>query len=217
MRIVVHDYAGHPNEVYMSRELARRGHDVLHLYAGSIETPRGELVKTARDAPTFEVEGVFHTKPFLKHTYVRRQLQEIEYGRLLVKRIESSNRTSCFLETRRCFPRRGSFAIAIDGARPLYSGSRTCMAWRWTRRFVESFPSQATWWAATTSVWKRSFFCVATRLWSSPRVFCQPSKAGACQRTTLRLYRCGRRWTICPSFPKRTSGRDNMDATERSI
>ncbi len=74
--------------MYMSRELARRGHDVLHLYAGSIETPRGELVKTPRDAPTFEVEGVFHTKPFLKHTYVRRQLQEIEYGRLLVKRIE---------------------------------------------------------------------------------------------------------------------------------
>lgn len=87
MRIVVHDYAGHPNEVYMSRELARRGHDVLHLYAGSIETPRGELAKTPRDAPTFDVEGVFLTKPFLKHTYVRRQLQEIEYGRLLVKRV----------------------------------------------------------------------------------------------------------------------------------
>lgn len=88
MRIVVHDYAGHPNEVYMSRELARRGHDVLHLYAGSIETPRGELVKTPKDPPTFDVEGVFLAKKFLKHTYVRRQLQEIEYGRLLVDRVE---------------------------------------------------------------------------------------------------------------------------------
>jgi colanic acid biosynthesis glycosyl transferase WcaI len=87
MRIVVHDYAGHPNEVYMSRELARRGHEVLHLYAGSIETPRGELVKTPSDAATFDVDGVFLTKPFLKHTYVRRQLQEIEYGRLLVDRV----------------------------------------------------------------------------------------------------------------------------------
>lgn len=87
MRIVVHDYAGHPGEVYMSRELARLGHDVLHLYAGSIETPRGELVKTPTDPPTFDVDGVFLTKPFLKHTYVRRQLQEIDYGRLLVDRI----------------------------------------------------------------------------------------------------------------------------------
>jgi glycosyltransferase involved in cell wall biosynthesis len=87
MRIVVHDYAGHPGEVYLSRELARRGHGVLHLYAGSIETPRGELVKTPNDPPTFDVDGVYLTKPFLKHTYVRRQLQEIEYGRLLVDRI----------------------------------------------------------------------------------------------------------------------------------
>lgn len=87
MRIVVHDYAGHPGEVYMSRELARRGHDVLHLYAGSIETPRGELVKTPVDPPTFDVDGVFLPTPFLKHTYVRRQLQEIQYGMLLVDRI----------------------------------------------------------------------------------------------------------------------------------
>jgi len=70
----------------MSRELARRGHEVLHLYAGSIETPRGELVKTPRDAPTFEVEGIF-LKKFQKHTYVRRQLQEIQYGRLLAERV----------------------------------------------------------------------------------------------------------------------------------
>src|SRR5262249_34218908 len=58
------------------------------LYAGSIETPRGELVKAPKDAPTFDVEGVFLPKKFLKHTYVRRQLQEIEYGRLLVDRVE---------------------------------------------------------------------------------------------------------------------------------
>jgi hypothetical protein len=87
MRIVVHDYAGHPGQVYMSRELARRGHEVLHLYAGSLETPRGELERKADDPPTFNVEGVFISKPFQKHTYVRRQLQEIEYGRPLVDRV----------------------------------------------------------------------------------------------------------------------------------
>ncbi|MCH2113957.1 MAG: glycosyltransferase family 4 protein [Pirellulales bacterium] len=87
MRIVIHDYAGHPGEIYMSRELARRGNEVLHLYAGSIETPRGELQITPDDPPTFKVEGIFLDKPFRKHTYVRRQLQEIEYGRLLVDAI----------------------------------------------------------------------------------------------------------------------------------
>src|SRR5438045_3217403 len=87
MRIVVHDYAGHSGEIYMSRELARRGHDVLYLYAGSIETPRGDLVKRPIDPPTFDVEGIFHKKAFKKHTYLRRQLQEMEYGRLLVDRV----------------------------------------------------------------------------------------------------------------------------------
>jgi glycosyltransferase involved in cell wall biosynthesis len=87
MRIVVHDYGGHPGEVYLSRELARRGHDVLHLYFGSNETPRGALVKRPDDPPTFQVDGIFLAKPFHKHTYIRRLLQEIGYGKLLVARI----------------------------------------------------------------------------------------------------------------------------------
>ncbi len=87
MRIVVHDYAGHPGQIYMSRELARQGHEVLHLYAGSFETPRGDLERKAADPPTFQSEGVFLSKPFQKHTYVRRQLQEIEYGRRASARI----------------------------------------------------------------------------------------------------------------------------------
>ncbi len=30
MRILVHDYSGHPFQAQLSRELARRGHDVVH-------------------------------------------------------------------------------------------------------------------------------------------------------------------------------------------
>jgi len=88
MRIVVHDYTGHPGEIYMSRELARRGNEVLHLYAGSFQTPRGELERTDADPETFSVEGVFLKKPFLKRTYVRRQLQEIQYGHLLADAVK---------------------------------------------------------------------------------------------------------------------------------
>jgi colanic acid biosynthesis glycosyl transferase WcaI len=87
MRIVVHDYAGHPGQIYMSRELARQGNEVLHLYAGSLETPRGDLAPKADDPPGFTPEGVFLSKPFQKYTYVRRQLQEIEYGKIASARI----------------------------------------------------------------------------------------------------------------------------------
>jgi hypothetical protein len=35
LRVVVHDYVGHPFQVHLSRELARRGMDVLHLSCDS--------------------------------------------------------------------------------------------------------------------------------------------------------------------------------------
>ena len=35
MKIIVHDYAGHPFQVQLSRRLASRGHEVLHLYCAS--------------------------------------------------------------------------------------------------------------------------------------------------------------------------------------
>jgi len=44
MRLLIHDYAGHPFQVQLSRELARRNHEVLHLYAGYNVTPHGKKV-----------------------------------------------------------------------------------------------------------------------------------------------------------------------------
>lgn len=59
MRIVVHDYAGHPFQVQLSRELARRGHEVLHLWSGSLSTtPQGSLEKTPTDPATFYAEPI---------------------------------------------------------------------------------------------------------------------------------------------------------------
>lgn len=80
MRILVHDYAGHPPQVFLSRELARRGHAVCHAYAAEIETPRGALARAADDPPTFSIEAVRLSRPLRKHSYLVRQLQEIEYG-----------------------------------------------------------------------------------------------------------------------------------------
>jgi glycosyltransferase involved in cell wall biosynthesis len=84
-RILVHDYAGHVAQVEVSRELARRGYQVLHLYAAGLETPRGALERRPGDPPTFEVQPVFFKGKFQKHNYVRRQIQEIEYGTPLTR------------------------------------------------------------------------------------------------------------------------------------
>lgn len=88
MRIIVHDYAGHPFEVQLSRELAARGHTVLHLYCGSTHTPRGDLARNDRDPATFDIRGVDLSQTIPKTSFLRRFQLEAEYGRKLVAECE---------------------------------------------------------------------------------------------------------------------------------
>jgi colanic acid biosynthesis glycosyl transferase WcaI len=86
-RILIHDYAGHPFQVQLSRELARRGYEVLHLYFGYNNTPKGDLEKRISDPDTFTVEGVYTKEPIRKYSYIKRWFQDIEYGNLIAARI----------------------------------------------------------------------------------------------------------------------------------
>ena len=87
LRIVVHDFAGHPFQVQLSRELARRGHEVLHLHFGDFQTPKGPLARRFDDPNTFAVEGLGIGQPFQKYRFVRRLIQERRYGSVLAHRI----------------------------------------------------------------------------------------------------------------------------------
>ena len=84
MRIIVHDYAGHPFQVQLSRRLAARGHDVLHLYCGSTHTPRGELVRRGDDPATFDVRDITLAETIPKTNFWRRYRLELDYARRLV-------------------------------------------------------------------------------------------------------------------------------------
>jgi glycosyltransferase involved in cell wall biosynthesis len=88
VRIAVCDYSGHPFQVQLSRELARRGHDVLHLHFADFQTPKGRLSTGKDDSPTFSVEGISLGVPFAKDKFMKRRRQEIEVGRKFVERLE---------------------------------------------------------------------------------------------------------------------------------
>ena len=51
LSIAVHDFGGYPFIVELSRELAGRGHKVVHLYADGFRAPRGEMAPTAGHPP----------------------------------------------------------------------------------------------------------------------------------------------------------------------
>lgn len=87
MRILIHDYSGHPFQVQLSRALAARGHAVRHVYCASFQTPHGNLVRQPGDPEGFAIHPVALDEPFLKQTFLRRRRQEIAIGRLVAKQI----------------------------------------------------------------------------------------------------------------------------------
>ena len=89
MKVLVHDYAGHPFQVQLSRELASRGHTVRHAYAGGLQTPRGELQKREDDPDNFDSFEVPMSTDYtkFKYSFTRRRAMEIEYGKEAAKMI----------------------------------------------------------------------------------------------------------------------------------
>ncbi len=85
MRILVHDYAGHPFQVQLSRHLAGRGHEVLHVYCGSTHTPRGALSHRLEDPDTLHIECIDLGGRIPKSGFVRRLVMESQYGKRLVE------------------------------------------------------------------------------------------------------------------------------------
>jgi len=86
VRILLHDYPGHAFPVQLSRALAARGHEVLHLHFGAFQSPKGPLAPRPDDSPTLTIEGLELGETFQKYNFVQRARQEWKYGKLLTRR-----------------------------------------------------------------------------------------------------------------------------------
>jgi len=87
LRVVVHDYSGFPFPVQLSRELARRGHDVLHLHCPSYRAGKGDLELRVDDPPALAIEAIEMGGDFAKYSPARRVRQELTYGERAGRRI----------------------------------------------------------------------------------------------------------------------------------
>ncbi len=88
-RILINDYAGHPFEVQLSRELAKRGYDVLHTYCASVQTPHGALVRKSEDPDTFNVQPIRLASEFDKYGLISRWRQEAQLGTAIIKTVRT--------------------------------------------------------------------------------------------------------------------------------
>jgi colanic acid biosynthesis glycosyl transferase WcaI len=89
MRILINDFCGHAFPLEMSRELARRGHTVLHVYfADNLSTPKGHTQVSQNDPEGLMIEGLHIARAFAKHSLLTRRQADIEYGRVTASRVE---------------------------------------------------------------------------------------------------------------------------------
>lgn len=87
MKILIHDYPGHPFQLRLSRRLAERGHDVLHLFSKDVETPKGDVATPQNDPTGLEVQALSIGQPLDKYRFLRRTWQEARYAVALFRRI----------------------------------------------------------------------------------------------------------------------------------
>lgn len=87
LRVVLHDYPGHAFPIQLSRALARRGHQVLHLYFDQFQSPRGPVAPLPDDPPSLTIDGMHLDRAFRKYDLIHRAWMEQLYARKLVERV----------------------------------------------------------------------------------------------------------------------------------
>lgn len=84
MRLLIHDFAGHPFSADLARALARRRHSVTHAYCGGVTSGHGALTTGASDDSGLRFLEV-SSEPFERYSPVARVRSELTYGRKLAR------------------------------------------------------------------------------------------------------------------------------------
>jgi colanic acid biosynthesis glycosyl transferase WcaI len=87
VRLVIHDYSGHPGQVHLSRELARRGHEVQHQFCASYTTGRGATERRDGDPESFSVRALDLGDEFARYSPFVRLQQELRYARIAAEAV----------------------------------------------------------------------------------------------------------------------------------
>ena len=87
MRILVHDFGGHPFSLQLSRRLAGNGHHVDHLYCASVIGAKGMVGKQEDDPDRLSIQGLSTARAITKANFLRRFAGEYRYGLLAADRI----------------------------------------------------------------------------------------------------------------------------------
>lgn len=84
LKILIHDYAGHPFQTSLSSELAKLGHEVIHAYFAQDEGPKGSM-----KSDSFKFAPIFIKSKYSKKNFIARRFGDVEYGKEVGKLINN--------------------------------------------------------------------------------------------------------------------------------
>ena len=89
MKILIHDHSGHPFQAELSRELARRGHEVTHSYVAGYVSGKGRLSAVPGESITYV--GIGGDAKIEQSAYAKRLWREVLRGFQLVRHVRQVN------------------------------------------------------------------------------------------------------------------------------
>lgn len=83
IKIVIHDYAGHPFQIDLSKQLAKNGFSVTHIYTTSSGGPKAGFDIELDNLTIINIKSA----DVAKQNFVKRRAQEVAYGKKLIEQI----------------------------------------------------------------------------------------------------------------------------------
>lgn len=90
MKVILHDFSGHPFQAELSRKLADAGHHVDHVSAEQYVSGKGHLEIQPGDSPTLTFTSITTDLPFQKYSPLGRLRFERAYGKAWIRRLKST-------------------------------------------------------------------------------------------------------------------------------
>jgi len=89
MKVILHDFSGHPFQAELSRKLADLGHHVDHVSSDQYVSGKGHLEHQPGDSADLTFSGIAVGVPFKKYSPLARARFERHYGRAWIKRLKA--------------------------------------------------------------------------------------------------------------------------------
>ncbi|WP_332666020.1 glycosyltransferase family 4 protein [Aeromicrobium sp.] len=88
MKLILHDFSGHPFQAELSRKLAAVGHQVEHVSCDQYVSGKGHLEVQPDDSPTLSFTGNMIDLPFQKYAPLGRLRFELAYGKAWIQQLK---------------------------------------------------------------------------------------------------------------------------------